>query len=420
MSDTLLELRYVLDMPVQKHYRDGTHRQITPAATVERLRPLLASMGITRVANVTGLDWVGLPVVMVCRPNARSLAVSQGKGLTLDAARASGIMESIELYHAEHLTLPLILGSSTELRRTHRLVDVAELPRTTASRFQPDLPLLWTEGYDLLNDETVWLPYELVNMNTSVPQPSDQGCFLSTSNGLASGNHLLEAISHAICEVVERDATTLWHLLSEQEQRCTRIDLSTIGDPSCAIALDKLERAGMDVMVWDMTADTGIPVFLCMIAERTEDPARLLYTSSGMGAHPARHVALLRAITEAAQSRLTLIAGSRDDVFRDEYHVRGRITGDVSYYRNLLNEDGTLRDFRDVPSQEGATFNVDIAWELSKLRAAGIKRVIAIDLTRPEYRLPVVRVVIPGLEGPDKVPGYRHGTRARQRRELSA
>jgi ribosomal protein S12 methylthiotransferase accessory factor YcaO len=27
-------------------------------------------MGITRVANVTGLDSVGIPVVMVCRPNS--------------------------------------------------------------------------------------------------------------------------------------------------------------------------------------------------------------------------------------------------------------------------------------------------------------------------------------------------------------
>jgi len=52
-------------------------------------------MGITRVANVTGLDHVGIPVVMACRPNARGLAVSQGKGLTLDAAKASAVMESI-------------------------------------------------------------------------------------------------------------------------------------------------------------------------------------------------------------------------------------------------------------------------------------------------------------------------------------
>ena len=62
-------------------------------------------MGITRIANVTGLDRIGIPVVMVCRPNARSIAVSQGKGLDMDAAIVSGLMESAELYHAEQIEL---------------------------------------------------------------------------------------------------------------------------------------------------------------------------------------------------------------------------------------------------------------------------------------------------------------------------
>src|ERR1700742_693684 len=99
------------DAAIVKQYLAGTHRQVDPAHTLARVQPLLATMGITRVANVTGLDTIGIPVVMVCRPNARSLSVSQGKGLTLDAAKASGLMESIELYHAETITLPLKLAT---------------------------------------------------------------------------------------------------------------------------------------------------------------------------------------------------------------------------------------------------------------------------------------------------------------------
>src|SRR4051812_35005545 len=90
-----------------KGFRAGTHRCVSPAETVARLRPHLAGMGITRVANVTGLDVIGIPVVMVCRPNSRSLSVSQGKGLDLDAARASGLMESVEMFHAERAIGPL-------------------------------------------------------------------------------------------------------------------------------------------------------------------------------------------------------------------------------------------------------------------------------------------------------------------------
>ena len=62
-----------------KGFFDGTHRLIAPEDTLDRTRPLMPVMGITRLANLTGLDIVGLPVVMAVRPNARSLAVSSGK-----------------------------------------------------------------------------------------------------------------------------------------------------------------------------------------------------------------------------------------------------------------------------------------------------------------------------------------------------
>jgi YcaO-like protein with predicted kinase domain len=99
-----------------KRYRSGTHRTVTPDETLRRGLRVAPVMGITRIANVTGLDSVGIPVVMVCRPNSRSLAVSQGKGLDLTAAKASGLMESIETYHAETITFPLRLCSHEELR----------------------------------------------------------------------------------------------------------------------------------------------------------------------------------------------------------------------------------------------------------------------------------------------------------------
>ena len=62
------------DADAAKRYTHGTHRICTPDETLARLQPLLATMGITRIANVTGLDRTGIPVVMVVRPNARSVA----------------------------------------------------------------------------------------------------------------------------------------------------------------------------------------------------------------------------------------------------------------------------------------------------------------------------------------------------------
>jgi ribosomal protein S12 methylthiotransferase accessory factor len=99
----------------RKRYRRGTDRIVPPEATLARVRPLLPVMGITRVANVTGLDRVGIPVVMVSRPKARSISVSHGKGLDISSAKASGEMEAIETYHAETITLPVKNESNGDL-----------------------------------------------------------------------------------------------------------------------------------------------------------------------------------------------------------------------------------------------------------------------------------------------------------------
>ncbi len=108
-------LRVTSSAQASKGHTSGTHRLMAPRETMERLRPLLPRMGITRLANVTGLDQIGIPVVMACRPNSRSLAVSQGKGMDLDAAKVSAAMESIENYHAERIALPLQLATYREL-----------------------------------------------------------------------------------------------------------------------------------------------------------------------------------------------------------------------------------------------------------------------------------------------------------------
>ncbi len=395
-----------------KGYRTGTDRTISPTETIARLKPFMAAMGITRVANITGLDCIGIPVVMVCRPNSRSLAVSQGKGLDLPAARASGLMESIEFYHAERIQQPLMLGSYAELRYGYRLVDVARLPRLRTSRFHHELPLLWIEGRDLLggDDAPVWLPYEMVQLNMTLPPPTGSGCFLGGSNGLASGNHLLEATSHAICEVVERDASTMFGLLDAEAQAARRIDLTTIDDAACCAILECYARANVAVAVWDMTSDVGIAAFLCQIVDQSEDPLRALYACGGMGCHPTRQIALLRALTEAAQERVALIAGTRDDLFRKGYE-RARSMDVVRGQRAVTRERG-VRDFRCTPNWEAETFDADVAWELERLQAVGIVEVLGTELTRPEFQVPVVHVTIPGLEGTSWLDEYSPGARA--------
>jgi ribosomal protein S12 methylthiotransferase accessory factor len=322
-------------------------------------------------------------------------------------------MESVESYHAERIHQPLKRASLEDMRYTHRVIEVEGLPRMRASRFHRDLPVLWMEGRNLLADESVWAPFELIHTNYTYPPLDGEGCFLCSSNGLASGNHVLEATSHAICEIVERDANALWDLDGAEAAAQHRIDLDTVDDPECRYVLDLYDRAGVDVAVWDITSDVGIPAILAQIVDRVDDPARALYACAGMGCHPTRRIALLRALTEAAQGRLTAIAGSRDDLPRAEYD-RTRSVDAVQQYRAQTDGPG-VRHFHDVPDHQSESFDEDLAWELERLRSVGITEVVAFDLTRPEFGIPVVRVVVSGLEGARMHPKYVPGPRARAR-----
>jgi YcaO-like protein with predicted kinase domain len=368
-------------------------------------------MGITRIADITGLDTIGIPVVLAYRPNSRSIVVAQGKGLTLAASRTSAVMESVEAFMAERIIQPLKLGSFNDLRFSHQLVDIDSLPRTTASRYHPDLPLLWIEGYELLSGTPIWVPYEMVHTANTLPSPAGMECFLGTTNGLASGNHFLEALSHALCETVERDAATLHHLRGTEAMASRMIDIRTVDDPWCAEALDRLDRANMSTGIWDITTDVAIPAFRCVIAEQGCDEARLMYGAQGMGCHPNRGIALLRAITEAVQVRLTLISGARDNPTQEEYALARE--PELMRRQAAVLAGGAARDFRAASSFEGDSFQADVAWELEALRSAGITQVVVVDLTREEFNIPVVRVIVPGLEGlVDKEVSYRLGRRA--------
>ena len=401
-----------------KLFRDGTHRNIMPEQTLSNVEPFLERFGITRVANVTGLDIIGIPVAAAIRPNSRAISVSQGKGVTLNAAKASAIMEAIEGFHAERDRLERTWASFEDLESGDiPIVSVEGLPKRTKSSYTPDRALNWVLSWDLFNEECVWIPHEVVHTCYTLPKPPDSGCFLSTSNGLAAGNCMHEAIIHGLCEVIERDARTLWGEANSfpWSRKRTRLDLTTIDDKLCVELLDKFHSAGFAVAVWNVTSDIGVAAFRCDITAMVDDGTldRCRYT--GSGCHADRRVALARALTEAAQHRLTLISGSRDNLLRAAY--RSPLNHVVARMREIILEEPSGCSFTDVPTYDGDTLTDDLHWLLNRVRCAGLDQVLVVDLTLPEYSIPVVRVVVPGLEDGTGISDYALGPRARKARE---
>jgi len=404
----LVARRFGSAAPCTKSTRHGLDRVRPPEETLALVRRVMPKMGITRVANLTGLDRVGVPVVAVTRPNSRSLAVSLGKGFTLAAAKASGVMEAIECFHSEHVEQPLLLSSYERLRERGNVIDMPRLPRVSGGAFRPGQKLLWVKGRELFGDQECWLPYELVHTDYTLPFPTGSGAFLMSSNGVASGNHLLEAMSHGICELVERDATTLWRYSSPQAQAAARVDLSSVDDGPCRAVLEQFAAARVVATVWDASSDVGIASFICRAQDAANSDHPALHPVSGYGCHPRREIALMRALTEAAQGRLTVISGARDDLSQSLFEAGGR---EQAAADSGLERVGAERAFSAAPSWNSSALEDDVAWELQRLACAGMEQVVVVDLTRPEFEIPVVRVVIPGLEAICEAPGYVPGAR---------
>jgi len=128
-------------------------------------------------------------------------------------------------------------------------------------------------------------------------------------------------------------------------------------------------------------------------------------------------VALLRAITEAAQARTTFISGARDDFEPTAYDGEARRTR--AEVARRWSAGPTSRDWRATPSFAGEEIEHDLAEVLARLRRRGIDRVVWVDLTKPELGLPAARVVVPGLEPPHQISAVP-GLRARRVTEAAA
>ena len=370
-------------------YRDGTHRSATPEETLQRVMPLLPAMGITRVADVTGLDRLGISTWCTVRPAARLIQIANGKGLSPISARASAIMEAIEDWHAEFPEAPFRNASAAELcREGLAFVRASELPRC-----RPDIHLTdqrvvdWVRGEQLPGGEPVWLPA----CSAFVVEPM---LLNGDSNGLASGNHIVEATLHALYEVIERDAiarlTNGGCVLPCGESRA--VDLETLPSGPLSLLRDRLRMAEVSLILIRVDSVAPVTTFWAVLVDPLS-PFACSYVSSGHGSHLNPTVAALRAVTEAAQSRLTFIHGSREDLQRDFYEF------DETHQRLRAFFEGQRGDlsWNDIADHSSGDLGPDFETVLSGLCDAGYSRMYRIDMTNKRFGIPVVKVLVPGL-----------------------
>lgn len=368
----------------------GTIRHNPANLTLERLQPLLSAFGITRIANITGLDQLEIPVAICIRPNSKHLAVSQGKGLTWELAQVSAIMESIEGYHAENVPPPEVIGSYKKLKQNYPIVN--PMLFNPASFTIPNIEeweMGWTKALDI-NQQQILIPHALICLNSTVYHPEYN--FLSvSSNGLAAGNTKEEAICHAIYEIIERDALWRWGQLPNNKIDESQLLLSSIDSEINQAILEKLYKGEQSVKVWDITSPIGIPSFHCVIKDRI--PIRNLGMFRGTGTHLSKEIALSRALTEAAQSRAAIISGTRDDIFTDQYQ-RNQL---YPYSKDLYLEGKKKFQNCYQPSFE-LGFAKNIEYLYARLKEQNYPHIYIVDHTKERFKIPVVHVFIPKMQ----------------------
>jgi ribosomal protein S12 methylthiotransferase accessory factor len=383
---------------------------------VNRLKEFI---GVTRVGMITGLtELEGVHVCQAARPDGVwSSSYGSGKSETKEGAVVGAIMEEVEKWAQEQFKGNPISSSYAALRESEHALDPAMLDLPYDSIYEEGLEFLWHKCFDLIQGRPILVPLAAIacsfNAGRNNIYYSARGARVTFStNGLASGFALAEAVVHATCEYVERHAARMSELQVENpglpnlDGRPRRIDLTTLPDATLDLT-ERLAAAGCNVGLWDITSEVRVPTFLARITKDRE-------VARGWAAHPNPAVACRMAILEACQTIVAAVAAGREDLT-----VQARSLGRhersnplrVAAHLFWQNDDEKKIGLSQIDGMVSNDAYIELDWVRQRLIEAGVKHLIAVDLTRDEIKpAHAVRVILPGLETNNP---YYCGPRAR-------
>ncbi|MER2013057.1 MAG: YcaO-related McrA-glycine thioamidation protein [Methanobrevibacter sp.] len=378
-------------------YFKGTHRVIAPSKTIEINQDKLKKAGITRIADITDLDRIGLPIYTAIRPTAEEGAISiyGGKGISKDHAKASAMMEGFERYSAERQNSDeTIIATPNEIGRYGDYIDPKSLnlPKDFEKKDISDINLEWSKSKDIISGNEYYIPTNAI-FHPYASDSNAESLFKSNTNGLASGNILDEAILHGMLEVIERDA---WSIFELTHKNYAQIDTESIESELILDIIDKFESEGIKIKLMDFTADIKIPTIAASADDTITKDAGLL--TLGMGTHLDPEVAILRALTEVAQSRATQINGAREDTVRADFAREAGYERMKRINKYYFKDEEEKISLSDIENKSTSSITKDIEIVKDELIANDIEKILYADLTRPEIDVSVVRVVIPEME----------------------
>lgn len=335
-----------------------------------------------------------------------------GASTSKAAAIGKAVGEAVERYCAAMYRVEdLPLGSREELG------DVCAEPSAFAlhsseqyrsggfpwAPFTSSSPIRWTPAIDVAADRMsmvpaafTWIPYRFDQAvgETPIGQP--------ISTGLACHESWEKSALGGLCEVIERDAFTIFW---QARMAPPRIRIETLSDANYD-RTRRFEATGDDVTLFDLTTDVGVCVVLAVLRSRTAARPALVFAAA---AEPDPEVAVCKALEELAHTRRYSAQCLRmmptpspdndyEEIEHQAHHLRlAADHANVGAFAFLYESPGRV-EFADLP-RIGADRSTVLPELVGRLGGLGITVYVA-DLTSPDVRalgLSVTRTVAPGM-----------------------
>ena len=407
--------------------QDGGHRTQAPEETLKKYQHLVSPItgAVTMLAPVRNGD--GRVYVYMAGHNAALKMEkldflkaglrngSSGKGMCEAQAQTSALCEAIERYSGERTGAEVIVTASFRemqerfgadaihpnqvmLYSARQLAEHA-VWNAKNSKFNrvphaldESVPIDWTPVWSLTYARHKYLPTQLLYYNSKASAHCNTHYCVGCSNGNASGNNLEEAVLQGFCELVERDAVALWWY---NRLRKPGVAVESFEEPYLLELIGYYRAQGREAWALDLTCDLGIPAFVAASRLSTVSEERILF---GFGCHLNARIALQRAFAEMNQM-LALAQGGEDATLavEDEHTVAWLKTANLANQPYLApDEKISPKRRQDYPLLWSGDLLEDIELCRRIVEDRGME-VLVLDQTRPEVKMPVVKVIVPGL-----------------------
>ncbi len=390
MTDSSLKLHTNIhpssNQPIAHPQNSLSFREKNINDTLRYLNSILERSHITRVSNITGLDDIGIPVWQAIRPLSNYLCVAQGKGASAAQAQVSAIMESLELYHLESIDILSHISSYNNRSKANDYLD----PKTIhhGCFIHPDIhsqTLEWVKSVNLSDMSRIWVPKEALSLDMRTNKQHAH-YFRQTSTGIAGGNSILEASCKALLEVIERYTLQYW---KKENPTCIQHVALPITNPSINQLVKKITMNQKQIRLHLINNQWSIPVYFCEIID--QNTHRNLGTCVGTGCHLDHSHAIEAAILEAVQTRLTIVAGSRDDNYATQYNNRH------------INQPLPITQGQFIQLTEKQLTNKYIKSEnirkelMRRFHNSGTTDILMVNHTKKHLKVPMTQILIPSL-----------------------